>query len=81
MKTVKDVPCFVISYDKSLNNILPEEQMDVLVRFWVYKWLLWFPVFMLTQCKNIIGTPWKFNTQTSKITPFTVVYGWTKCEF
>ena len=37
IKTVKDMPCFVISYDKSLNNILPEEQMDVLVRFWVYK--------------------------------------------
>ena len=29
IKTVKYSPCFVISYDESLNNILQEQQMDV----------------------------------------------------
>ena len=34
VKTLKDLSCFVISYDKILNNILQEEQMELCVSFW-----------------------------------------------
>ena len=34
VKTVKYLACLVISYDKILNKILQEEQMDLSVRFW-----------------------------------------------
>ena len=34
IKTVKNSPCFSVSFDESLNKIYQEEQMDLNVRYW-----------------------------------------------